>query len=141
MLQCITVMASVATPGVGLGIAAPASAAAWLPDVAFAPSSREFPNFCAASSAGTVLAGAAVFSKVDVLRIASSTGLLTDSAVVGAGVGGGVGGAGGKVGCGEAGADVAGLAGFTGLFSASFSTPQRSVSALGSAVTTPALTG
>ena len=136
-------IAIVAIPGAGLGIAAPASAAAWLPDVDLVASTKEFPKFSAASPAAPPLVGAAVFSKVDVLRMASSIGLLTDSAVVGAGVAVGVGGAGGAVGtgCEEAGADVAGLAGFTGVFSASFNTPQRSVSALGSAVVTAPLIG
>ncbi len=105
------------------------------------PSTKELPSFPAASLAAGALVWAGMFSNVDVLRMASSTGLLTDSAVAAAGAAGG--GGGGKVGSGWAGTGVAlaGTACFAGLFNASFSTPHKSVSALGSAVVTAALAG
>ncbi len=113
--------------GVPVTVAAP-SEAVLVPGI----SSRDPPDFCNASPVPDTPLGAAAFSRVDVFRIASSTGLLTDS--VAAWMGSTGGGGAGDVGSSGAGAGVAGLVCLTGLFSASLSAPQMSVSAPGSAV-------
>ncbi len=109
-----------ALPGVGVESVVPISAAA-LPEAVLVPgpSSRDLSSFCTAPSGPDTPLGAAAFSRVDVFRMASSMGLLTDSVADWMGSTGG--GAAGEVGSSVAGAGVAGLACLTGLFSASFS--------------------
>jgi len=95
--------------------------------------SRTLPSLSAASLAAEPPLRTAVDSSVDVLRMASSTGLLMDSAACSAGTEGGAGVGAGETDTFGAGVGVAGTAGFAGVFSASFRTFHKSLSVLGSA--------